>query len=423
MTSAGQSTRSDGTAATSEQVTAPRTAPTTDEAVLPRLEGDFYGYEQMLPAEDQEVLLRLRTWLQREVAPVANDHWSRGEFPHHLVPALGELGVIGLGYDKPGRPAASRLLTSFVTLEISRVDTSMATFFGVHSGLAMGSIVLLGSPEQQQRWLPDMFALRRIGAFALTEPNGGSDVAGGLETTARREGDTWVLDGRKRWIGNATFADLVVVWARDVADDSVKGFVVTKDNPGFSATKMEGKLALRSVQNADVVLTSCRVPEADRLQGANSFKDTGKVLALTRGGVAWNSVGCMIGAYEAALRYAGERVQFGRPIAAFQLVQDLLVRMLGNITASLGMTVRVAELQEAGLCSDAQAALAKAYCTSRMRETVAYAREVLGGNGILLDHDVARFFNDAEALYSYEGTREINTLVVGRAITGHGAFV
>jgi glutaryl-CoA dehydrogenase len=404
-------------------VTAPRTAATTDQAVLPRLVGDFYGYEQMLPAEDQEVLLRLREWLQREVAPIANDHWARGEFPHHLVPALGELGVIGLGYDKPGRPAASRLLTSFVTLEISRVDTSTATFFGVHSGLAMGSIVLLGSPEQQQRWLPDMFALRRIGAFALTEPNGGSDVAGGLETTARRDGDTWVLDGRKRWIGNATFADLVVVWARDVADDSVKGFVVAKDNPGFSATKMEGKLALRSVQNADVVLTSCRVPEADRLQGANSFKDTGKVLALTRGGVAWNSVGCMIGAYEAALRYAEERVQFGRPIAGFQLVQDLLVRMLGNITASLGMTVRVAELQEAGLCSDAQAALAKAYCTSRMRETVAYAREVLGGNGILLDHDVARFFNDAEALYSYEGTREINTLVVGRAITGHGAFV
>ena len=425
MTSAARSTstRPGSTAAGSEQVTAPRTAPTTNEAVLPRLVGDFYGYEQMLPAQDQEVLLRLRTWLQREVAPIANDHWSRGEFPHHLVPALGELGVIGLGYDKPGRPAASRLLTSFVTLEISRVDTSMATFFGVHSGLAMGSIVLLGSPEQQQRWLPDMFALRRIGAFALTEPNGGSDVAGGLETTARREGDTWVLDGRKRWIGNATFADLVVVWARDVADDSVKGFVVGKDNPGFSATKMEGKLALRSVQNADVVLEACRVPEADRLQGANTFKDTGKVLALTRGGVAWNSVGCMIGAYEAALRYAGERVQFGRPIAAFQLVQDLLVRMLGNITASLGMTVRVAELQEAGLCSDAQAALAKAYCTSRMRETVAWAREVLGGNGILLDHDVARFFNDAEALYSYEGTREINTLVVGRAITGHGAFV
>jgi glutaryl-CoA dehydrogenase len=407
----------------SASATAARTPAPTGPALLEPLPGDLYGYEQMLPEDDQRVLLRLREWLQREVAPVANARWSASEFPHELVPKLGELGVIGLGYDRPGRPAASRLLTSFVTLEISRVDTSFATFFGVHSGLAMGSIVLLGSDEQRERWLPDMFALKKVGAFALTEPLGGSDVAGGLRTTARREGDEWVLDGEKRWIGNATFADLVVVWARDVADGSVKGFVVQKGTPGFTATKMEGKLALRSVQNADIVLDGCRVPETDRLQGANSFKDTGKVLQLTRGGVAWNSVGCQMGAYEAALRYSVEREQFGRPIAGFQLVQDLLVKMLGNITASLGLTVRVAELQEAGQCTDAQAALAKAYCTSRMRETVAYAREVLGGNGILLDHDVARFFNDAEALYSYEGTREINTLIVGRAITGIGAFV
>ncbi len=408
---------------TAAQSTAPRTPEPEGDAVLEPLPGDLYGYEQMLPPEDQAVLLRLRAWLQKEVAPIANDQWSRSEFPHHLIASLGELGVIGLGYDRPGRPAASRLLTSFVTLELSRVDPSMATFFGVHSGLAMGSIVLLGSPEQRDRWLPDMFTMKKIGAFALTEPQGGSDVAGGLETTARREGDTWVLDGAKRWIGNATFADLTIVWARDTEDGSVKGFVVEQDNPGFTATKMEGKLALRSVQNADLVLSGCRVPEADRLAGANTFKDTGRVLQLTRGGVAWNSVGCMMGAYEAALTYAGNREQFGRPIAGFQLIQDLLVKMLGNISASLGMTVRVAELQEAGTCTDAQASLAKAFCTSRMRETVAYAREVLGGNGILLDHDVARFFNDAEALYSYEGTREINTLVVGRAITGLSAFV
>jgi glutaryl-CoA dehydrogenase len=403
--------------------TAPRTPETPGPAVLPALPGDLYGYEQMLDVEDQRVLADLRAWLQRRVAPIANEQWSKAEFPHHLVPELAELGVIGLGYDRPGRPAASRLLTSFVTLELSRVDTSMATFFGVHSGLAMGSIVLLGSDEQRERWLPDMFSLKKIGAFALTEPSGGSDVALGLETTARREGDEWVLDGAKGWIGNATFADLVVVWAKDVADDQVKGFVVSQDNPGFTATKMEGKLALRSVQNADIVLDGCRVPEADRLQGASSFKDTGKVLQLTRGGVAWSSVGCQMGAYEAALAYAGERVQFGKPIAGFQLVQDLLVKMLGNITASLGMVVRLAELQEAGTCTDAQAALAKGWCTSRMRESVAWAREVVGGNGILLENDVARFFNDAEALYSYEGTREINTFIVGRAVTGQSAFV
>ncbi len=402
--------------------TAPRTPVADGPDVLPPLAADLFGYEQMLPPEDQRVLANLRSWLAREVAPHANEAWSRGEFPYHLIPSLGELGVIGIGYDRPGRPAASRLLTSFVTLELARVDTSMATFFGVHSGLAMGSIVLLGSDEQRARWLPDMYAMRKIGAFALTEPNGGSDVALGLETTARREGDEWVLEGAKRWIGNATFADLTIVWAKDVEDGQVKGFVVAKDTPGFTATKMEGKIALRTVQNADIVLEGCRVPESDRLAGANTFRDTGKVLQLTRGGVAWSSVGTMMGAYEAALAYSREREQFGRPIAGFQLIQSLLVRMLGNLTASLGMTVRLAELQEAGTCTDAQAALAKAFCTSRMRETVAWAREVLGGNGILLEHSVVRFFNDAEALYSYEGTQEINTLIVGRAITGSSAF-
>ena len=393
-----------------------------DPSPLEPLVGDFYGYEQLLPEADQQLLRRVRAFLLEDVAPVANDHWARAEFPHALIPRFAELGIIGLGYDRPERPAASRLLSSFVTLEVARVDTSMATFLGVHSGLAMGSIALLGSDEQRERWLPGMFAAEKIGAFALTEPNGGSDVAGGLDTTARRDGDAWVLEGEKRWIGNGTFADLVVVWARDLADDEVKGFVVHTDNPGYAATKMENKLALRTVQNADIVLTDCRVPDTDKLAGANSFADTAKVLQLTRGSVAWSAVGCMMGAYELALRYAGERVQFGRPIAGFQLVQDLLVRMLGNVTASLAMTVRVAELQQQGTCTDAQAALAKAFCTTRMRETVGWAREVLGGNGILLDHDVVRFFNDAEALYSYEGTREINTLVVGREITGQSAF-
>ena len=393
-----------------------------DPSPLPPLVGDFYGFEQLLPEADQQLLRRVRAFLVEELAPVANDHWARAEFPRFLIPRLAELGIVGLGYDRPDRPAASRMLSSFVTLEVARVDTSMATFLGVHSGLAMGSIALLGSDEQRERWLPGMFAAETIGAFALTEPNGGSDVAGGLDTTARRDGDAWVLEGEKRWIGNGTFADLVVVWARDLADDEVKGFVVHTDNPGYTATKMENKLALRTVQNADIVLTECRVPDADKLAGANSFADTAKVLQLTRGSVAWSAVGCMMGAYELALRYAGERVQFGRPIAGFQLVQDLLVRMLGNVTASLAMTVRVAELQQQGTCTDAQAALAKAFCTTRMRETVGWAREVLGGNGILLDHDVVRFFNDAEALYSYEGTREINTLVVGREITGQSAF-
>ena len=387
------------------------------------LVGDFYGYEGLLAPQDRDVVLRVREFLQREVEPIAGDYWSRAEFPHQLIPKIAELGVVGLGYERDGRPPASRLLTSFISMELSRVDTSMATFYGVHAGLAMGSIVYCGSEEQKERWLPEMFELGKVGAFALTEPDSGSDVAAGLQTTARRDGDTWVLNGQKRWIGNGTFADLVVVWARDVEDDQVKGFVVEKGMPGFTATKMEGKLALRSVQNADITLADCRVPESNRLQGANSFRDTTRVLRMTRGGVAWSAVGCMMGSYEAALDYAKARKQFGHPIGKYQLIQDHLAQMLGNITASLGMAVRVAQLQDEDRCRDEHAALAKMYCTVRLRETVALGREIFGGNGVLLEYKAAKFFNDAEALYSYEGTREVNTLIVGRAITGLSAFV
>jgi glutaryl-CoA dehydrogenase len=299
----------------------------------------------------------------------------------------------------------------------------MATFFGVHSGLAMGSIAACGSDEQKDRWLPAMAAFEQIGAFGLTEPTGGSDVAAGLRTTARRDGDEWVLDGAKRWIGNATFADLTVVWARDEADGQVKGFVVHRDTPGFTTTKIENKIALRTVQNADITLTGVRVAEADRLQNANSFRDTAGILRQTRSGVAWQAVGVMLAAYEIALQYAKDREQFGRPIGRFQLVQDLLVRMLGNLTGALGMCVRLAQLQDAGEYRDEHSALAKAYCTTRMREVVGWARELLAGNGIVLDYDIGRFVADAEALYSYEGTREINTLIVGRAVTGLSAFV
>ncbi len=387
------------------------------------LTGDFFRYGELLAADERAVIARLREFLAKEVEPIVLDHWTRAEFPHQLVPGLAALDLAALPYDGLHGPAARRLLVGFVALEIAHVDPSMNSFFGVHNGLAMGSIDLCGSPEQRERWLPAMADLEQIGAFGLTEPRGGSDVARGLRTTARREGDEWVLDGEKRWIGNATFADLVVIWARDVADDSVKGFVVHRDNPGMATRKIENKLALRIVQNADITLTGCRVPEADRLQRADSFADTNKVLRRTRGGVAWGATGTMLAAYEAALAYAGEREQFGRPIAGFQLVQDLLVRMLGNITACLGMAVRLAQMQDAGDAGDDHAALAKEFCTSRMRETVAMAREVVGGNGVVLDYGVGKFFADAEALYSFEGTRQINTLVVGRAITGRSAFV
>jgi glutaryl-CoA dehydrogenase len=391
--------------------------------VEPHLDADFYSLEELLDDGGRRLIGRVRQYMEKSVAPVINGYWKREEFPHDLVPGLAGLGIAGMpceGYDCPG---GCNLLDGMIAMELARIDSSIATFMGVHGGLAMGSIYLCGSEEQKWRWLPAMARMEKIGAFALTEPEVGSGAAGGLTTTAARDGDAWVLNGQKKWIGNATFADIVVVWARDTADSQVKGFVVEKGADGFTAAKMRDKIALRVVQNAQITLDNVRVPEENRLQEANSFRDTAKVLRLTRAGVAWMAAGCARGAYEHALAYARERQQFGRPIASFQLVQDLLVRMLSNVTASACLCARLSQLQQAGQAQDHHSALAKAFCTTRMRETVGYARELLGGNGILLENQVGRFVADAEAIYSYEGTREMNTLIVGRAITGVSAFV
>jgi glutaryl-CoA dehydrogenase len=386
-------------------------------------DGDFYLLERQLPAESRELLLRVREYMEKTVQPVINHYWTREEFPFDLVAGMSQLGIAGMGYSGYGCPGRDCLLDGMISMELARVDSSIATFFGVHSGLAMGSIYLCGSDEQKERWLPAMARLEKIGAFGLTEPDVGSGAAGGLTTTARRDGEQWVLDGQKKWIGNATFADYVVIWARDTGDGEVKGFVVEKGTPGFEAAKQKDKIALRVVQNAHITLDGVRVPEENRLQNANSFRDTAAVLRLTRAGVAWMATGCARGAYEHALAYARQRQQFGRPIAGFQLVQDLLVRMLANITSSACLCTQLSALQQENLAEDHHSALAKAFCTVRMREAVGWARELLGGNGILLENNVGRFVADAEAIYSYEGTREINTLIVGRAITGIGAFV
>ncbi|MEU9917668.1 acyl-CoA dehydrogenase family protein [Streptomyces sp. NPDC051001] len=394
--------------------------PLTDE-----LTADFYHYESLLPDEERKILLKARTLLREQVRPLVNENWAKGEFPRELITLFRDSGLAGLPYAGYGehRPAVSNLLSGMLAMEMARTDASVSTFFGVHNGLAMYSIFSGGDQEQRDRWLPGMAAMDRIGAFAMTEPLGGSDVAGGMRTTARREGDTWVLNGAKKWIGNATFADLVVVWARDVDDNHVKGFVVEKGMPGFDPVKIEHKIAFRIVENAEITLTDVRVPEANRLQRVDSFRDVAEILRATRAGVAWQALGVMIGAYELALEYARERRQFGRPIGGFQLVQDLLVRNLGDITASWSMLVQLARLQDAGIFRDEHSALAKAFVTARMREVVARSREIFGGNGILLDHDIARFFVDAEAIYSFEGTREMNTLIVGKSITGQSAFV
>ena len=384
---------------------------------------DFYAFEQMLDADESSVLRAVHDFMTVEVDPIVNAHWERATFPFEVVSGFRALGIAGVPYRGYGCPGRSFLLDGMIAMELARTDSSIATFNGVHGGLAMGSIYLCGSDEQRERFLPAMARYDKIGSFGLTEPDVGSGASGGLMTTAERRGDTWILNGKKKWIGNATFGDLTVIWARDVADGQVKGFVVENSTPGFTAEKQEHKIALRIVQNALITLDNVVVREEDRLQHADSFRDTAEVLRMTRAGVAWMAVGCARGAYENALRYACSREQFGRPIGGFQLVQDLLVRMLGNVTSSLALCTRLAQLQDQGLAEDRHSSLAKAFCTVRMRETVGWARELLGGNGILLEHNVGRFVADAEAIYSYEGTREMNTLIVGRSLTGLGAFV
>jgi len=391
---------------------------------LPVPNGDFYRLVELLNADEVAVVKKVRTFMETKVKPIIAKYWSDDAFPFELLPSFKELGIGGLGYEGYGCAGGSQKLFGFVAMEMARVDPSIGTFFGVHSGLAMGSIYLDGSEEQKQHWLPQMARWEKIGCFGLTEPLVGSGASGGLMTTAKREGDTWILNGQKRWIGNAPWCDLSIIWARDVADNQVKGFIVeNKSTPGFSVEKIEHKVALKVVQNGQITLKDVHVPEANRLQGGNSFRDTARVLRMTRYMVGWASTGAQMGAFENTLAYTQSRLQFGKPIASFQLVQDLLAKMLGNLTACQCLMLRLAQLDDEGKLGDHHAALAKAYCTAKARETVAWGRELLGGNGIVADYHVGKLFADVEALYSYEGTYQMQNLIVGKAITGIGAFV
>jgi len=407
----------------------PSAAPTTAKAIkqpksLPKPNPDFYELVETLPAEELAVIKQVRTFMETNVTPIITKYWVGDSFPFELLPLLKELGIGGVGLNGYGCRGGSPLLAGLVAMEMARFDVSVATFFGVHCGLAMSSIYLGGSEEQKKKWLPAMARFEKIGCFGLTEPLVGSGASGGLTSTAKREGDTWVINGQKKWIGNSPWCDLSIIWARDVADNQVKGFIVeNKTTPGFKVEKIENKISLKVVQNGLITMENCRVPEENRLQADSSFRDTARVLKGTRFYVGWEATGCAMGAYENALKYCQERLQFGKPIASFQLVQDLLAKMLANITASQCMVVRTAQLEAEGKLTDAHAALSKAFTTAKCRETVAWARELLGGNGIAADYNVGRFFADAESLYSYEGTYQMQNLIVGKAITGFGAFV
>lgn len=391
---------------------------------FPEINGDFYDTLDYLNEDEKAIVLKVRRFMKEEVAPIVNEYWLKGEFPHELIEKMRALNICGLTLDrKYGGQEMSSLLEGMIGQEIARLDVSTCTFFGVHNGLAMNSIYLCGSEAQKMEWIPKMIKMEKIGAFGLTEPDVGSAISMGMKTTCRREGDEWIISGEKKWIGNATFSDIIIIWAKDEVDNMVKGFIVDRLTPGLTTEKIEDKMSLRIVQNALITMKEVRVPEARRLQEGNSFKDTARVLKMTRAGVAWQAVGCARGAYEHTLKYTMERTQFGRPISGFQMTQDLLAQMLSQITAMQTMVSRLSQLQDQGIMSDEQASLAKVFCTVSCREVTSKSRELMGANGILLSNNVARFLGDAEALYSYEGTKQINSLIVGRAITGQSAFV
>ncbi|PFG39705.1 glutaryl-CoA dehydrogenase [Georgenia soli] len=379
---------------------------------------DLLGAAGLLDQHERARLADVHHLAQTLLRRQSVDPWNREEFAPDLLAVLADAGLGALQLE-----GTSALFRGLVHAEVARADLSMSTVLGVHNELVVGVVDALGSPEQRRALLPRLAAMRSLGAFALTEPEHGSDVARGLTTTARRDGTDWVLDGAKRWIGLATVAEFAIVWARDVADGTVRAFVVGTDLPGFAAVPIRNKIGLRIMQNADVTLDGVRVPESSRLPGAVGFGAVNTVLRHSRAWVGWQAVGLQLAALEVARSYVRERQQFGRPLAGFQLVQQSLARMAGNAASSLALMVQVARLQDAGTLEMAHAAMVKATCTAQARETVALGRNLLGGNGMTTDYEMAKLFGDAEAMYTYEGTQEINQLIVGRALTGVSAFV
>ncbi|HEV7206766.1 MAG TPA: acyl-CoA dehydrogenase family protein [Jatrophihabitans sp.] len=382
---------------------------------------DYFKLSEQLDETQLSYLVRTREFVDHEVLPVINGYWERAEFPWPLVEKLAGLGIIGDGIEGYGCPSIDPLSAGLIHMELHRGDGSLGTFVGVQSGLAMRSIAACGSEEQKQTWLPPMARLDKIGAFALTEPEHGSDSVG-LETSARRDGDSWVLNGSKRWIGNGTIADVVVVWARDAEDEQVKGFLVEKGTSGFRARVMEGKGSLRAVWQAEIELTEVRVDEAHRMPGANSFDDCAEVLVATRQLCAWMALGHAVAGFDAAMDYAAKRQQFGKSLTSFQLVQQRLVHMLADVTAMQLYCVQTARLASEGALAPTLAGLAKLHNTSKARTVLAEARDLLGGNGVLLDFHVIRHMLDIEAIHTFEGTETMQTLIAGRDITDISAF-
>jgi len=384
----------------------------------PFADADLMYVADLLPPAERTRYLEIRDFLQSRVRAQSIEYWNREEFPFGLLAELGKHGLGGLQTD-----GTSTLFKGLMYVEVARADVSLSALVGIHNELIVGMIDALGSDEQKQRWLPGLTAFTQLGAFALTEPEHGSDIAGGLATTARFEDGEWVIDGAKRWIGAGTIADFALVWARDTADHQIKGFIVETDRPGYTATKISNKIGLRIMQNADIRLDGVRIPETSMLPGATDFTKANELLRDSRAWVGWQAAGIQLAAFDVARSYSLQRRQFGKELARFQLIQQQLAEILGNASASLALMAQLARIQEDGRLEMAQAAMAKATTTRLARASVAMGRSLLGGNGISSDFEMGKLFGDAEILYTYEGSYEINSLIVARAVTGKSAFV
>ncbi|KAK5771449.1 Acyl-coenzyme A oxidase 4, peroxisomal -like protein [Gossypium arboreum] len=392
----------------------------TPASVFPPSVSDYYRFDDLLSPEEKTLRMKVREFMEKEVAPIMAEYWEKAEFPFQILPKLADLGIAGFKTEGYGSPGLSITTSAIANAEIARVDASCSTFLLVHS-VGMLTIASCGSEEQKQKYLPSLAQLKTIACWALTEPEYGSD-ASAVNTTARKVEGGWIIDGQKRWIGNSTFADVLVIFARNTTTNQINGYIVKKNSPGLKATKIANKIGVRIVQNGDILLKNVFVPDEDRLPGLNSFLDTNKVLAVSRVMVAWQPIGISMGVYDMCLRYLKERKQFGAPLAAFQLNQQKLSLMLGNIQAMTLVGWRLCKLYDKGKMTPGHASLGKSWITLRARETVAIGRELLGGNGILADFHVAKAFCDMEPIYTYEGTYDINSLVTGREITGFASF-
>jgi glutaryl-CoA dehydrogenase len=393
--------------------------PGRQRAELPSAATDLLLLDELFTEDERLIRRRVRDFGDRSVAPIINEHWERAEFPSELVRGIADLRIAGGAVAGYGCPGMSTVAQGLVSAEMARADGSIRDFFSVQN-LAISAIHVLGSEDQKQRWLPQLASMERIGAFAMTEPNHGSD-ASSLETRARLDGDHYVLDGHKRWITNGSIATRLVIWARD-DDGNVGGFIVEPPVDGFVATPMKGKTAARAADHAEILLTNVRIPRDHRLHQSRSFADTTRVLVRTRQEVAWEAFGHAMAAYEAALTHTLHREQFGRPLAASQLVQQRLARMLVDLTTIGLMCWRVARLDQEGRVTAPMASAAKLHAAAAARRIVLEARDLLGGDGLLLTNHVIRHLLDLEATYTYEGTDSINALILGRAITGMSAF-